>query len=617
MYHVFGVPTAKPRRWVLAVFVIAFFVIAASRITRLPNMNLERDEVWSVWQTLGTAEETMRWTPYDWSPAYYLLIHTWQNLTGISPFGLRMFTVLIMLVTAALIYRVGNRLFGRTTGFLAMLAFSAFGYSLFASTLLRAYLLLVTLFTLNLWVVLIYFEKSGWSRRQHIFFAVTIALLNAAMFFTHFAGFLAWAVLLFISLLLSHLPLRQWLMRTVLPVSLSILFCVPEALSKLEVVGIKNNLVNLYIPYVPPPMRIINIYWDFVGWQAVLWAALFVLASVLVIEHWRQRRFAIMIFLLTVPIHVFPIASPVDAFNPRHLPWVMLSMAFWLGWGLSQLPRTAIVGLCAVFMGVMTFDYIPMNERYEVMARVPLVTSFNSLRQHVRGGDAILVDKQCKQCAPVDPEEWDYFIRAYFPNTVTYIPQWENWARYRRVWFVSVPGQEDEGTFNQLNNTYALSYTLGEKNLTFRLYEAPPNRDGIAFENGMIFNGYEIYNPGGTPLAFHEGGLVTIRAWWSVAQPLTQDYSVGTYISTADEGLPVGQFDGPPQLISGLLPTSQWQVGRYYVEERQVRLSFPLKQGDLLVRMAVYQWWDSVRINAPGLDADLTLLLGKIYVKAL
>ena len=43
-------------------------VVAASRIPRLNGMEMNIDEVWSIWQTLGTPRQVLAWVPYDWPP---------------------------------------------------------------------------------------------------------------------------------------------------------------------------------------------------------------------------------------------------------------------------------------------------------------------------------------------------------------------------------------------------------------------------------------------------------------------------------------------------------------------------------------------------------------------
>ena len=78
---------------------------AAFRIPYLNNIPMNWDEVWSIWQTLGTFEQTYQWTPSDWPPLYFLSIHVWQSMVGITPMVLRAFSLLIFLLGIPITYR--------------------------------------------------------------------------------------------------------------------------------------------------------------------------------------------------------------------------------------------------------------------------------------------------------------------------------------------------------------------------------------------------------------------------------------------------------------------------------------------------------------------------------
>lgn len=592
----------------LAALVIIFLVIFGSRIGRFSTLNLQKDEVWSVWQTLGTVQETVQWTPYDWSPAYYLIIYGWRTLTGIDPFTLRVFTVLVMLLTAAVMYRVARRLFGVRAALLAVLALSGFGYTLFMSTLLRAYVLSLLVWLVALWAALDYVECPTWRR------GVLLALLLAASFYIHVTAIYGVAAIGVFTLILSGWRvIRRW----VLPAILFTALCIPEAINKLQIVGLKNDMVNTYIPYVAPPIRIGGMYIDLAGNQAVLWGALSLVAAALLIERYRvNRKMVGVLFWLAAPIFLLWVTAFIDAYNPRHLSWILVGGALWIGWGVSLLPRPALVALSLV-MALTMFDGLPL-ERYETIQRVPLVTSFGALRQMARAGDALLIDPKCAGCAPVDPEEWDYFIRAYFPAglpliTADEIPVWRG---YRRIWYVSAQGKEDATLIKRLSETRAGSRRLGDKTLTFWLFELPPDGGGLAFENGMRFHGAEILNGGGTGV-FHEGETIRLRLFWSADRAILRDYSVLTAQVGPDSPELRAQFDGPPIPIIGDKETSRWQPGTLYIEEREFRLSYPIRQGDQRIVLAVYQWWDGVRVRVEHGDADNLIVIGRIFIKAL
>src|SRR5437763_884439 len=102
-------------RHTLRLFLVAaiLIVIAASRLGHLPGLDLDGDEVWSIWQTFGTPGDILRWTPYDWPPLFYLVLGLWKGFVGIHPFVVRVLPVFAYLIGAACLYRVTSKILNR------------------------------------------------------------------------------------------------------------------------------------------------------------------------------------------------------------------------------------------------------------------------------------------------------------------------------------------------------------------------------------------------------------------------------------------------------------------------------------------------------------------------
>ncbi|MCC7207008.1 MAG: glycosyltransferase family 39 protein [Anaerolineae bacterium] len=605
----------RPVRVPLALLVGILLVIFASRVARLPTLNMEKDEAWSTWITLGSVQQTLDWVGYDWPVGFFLQLHAWRALTGITPFGLRILIVLTMLVGAALVFRLARRLFGVQAGLLAMLAFGAFGYILFISTIVRGYMLNVALFVLALLLAKRYFDRPHWRR------ALWVALTFAAMIYVHTTAVFAIGMVGLYTLI-AYPGLRMWIARWILPGLVTAILCAPEIANRLYVYGVKRDIVDRFFPYAPPGERLANHYLDYFGQQPALWAALFLIAALLIVERFRiERRVVALAVWMLMPVALMPITANIDAFNARHLAWVMVGFALWIGWGLAQLPRAAKIGM-AVVLAALMFDHIPLNERYETVPRIPFVTSFSTLQHEWRNGDAIVRDLDCRGCPPIDMEEWDYFTRAYFPNGLTFIDaaqaavSADSPVAYRRVWYVAYEGNEAPDALAAVANGRAVSREFGEESFFWRLYEAPPDPLGVLFENGMRFHGAEILNDANLSLVWREGDTVRLRLWWSADAPVALDYSVGAYSWSDERGGVMSQVDGPPMLLNGPPETSRWQPGQMYIEERELELPYPLATGAYGIRLAVYQWWDGVRIPAPGTDENTMLRLGNVWVKA-
>lgn len=610
----YALTVPQPRhtnRNVLVAMVVILVVIFASRIVRLDTLNLEKDEVWSTWITLGTLQQTIDWTGYDWPPGHFILLYGWRNLTGISPFALRVSTILTMLVAAALMFVVTRRLFGTRAAIMATLVFSGLGYSLFISTLIRGYMLVLTLFLLSLWLTMRYFERPTWGR------GVWLGLAMTSMFYIHTTAVFGMGMLALFSLIMYR-GVGRWFRLWIVPGIIVVALCGPYLVWKLNVLTIKTEIVEKYFPHIPTETRLINHYLDYLGQEPVLWGALFLIAGALLLERWKvQRRTIMLIVWMLVPLVLYPFINGIDAFNVRHLVWVMIGIALWIGWGLALLPRPALNAVALVLM-LVSFDRMPL-ERYESIPRLPFVTSFETLQKELRNGDVILMDLICANCTPIDAEEWDYFTRAYFPNGLTFITmeQLKNspQQQYQRVWYVATKGKETPETLQTLDNTRALSKTFGEEAFLFRMYEAPPDDKGIAFANGMRLRGVELLNDANLPLVWREGDTLYLRLWWTADTQQTADYSEGTYFWDREKGVQA-QTDSAPLILNGPQETSKWEVGKVYIEERTLKLPYPLATGDYDIMLSVYQWWDNTRIAAPGVTSDTLLKLGNIYVKA-
>jgi len=602
-------------RWALWAMVGILLLVTASRILRLETLNLQKDEVWTVWITLGTVRQTLDWVGYDWPPAHFLLVHGWRVLTGISPFAMRFSTILTMLLCVALVYRLGMRLFGTRAGVFTAGAFSAFTYMILLSTVVRGYVLHLTVWVWAMILALRYMEKAHPSRLR----GVCLGVVMAGMFYVHNTAIFGMAMIGLYTLITNRRPLWEFIRRWLIPAAITAFLCLPEALSKLDAIRQKREIVEKYIPYVPPGERLVNHYLDYVGGQPALWIALFLIAAALVWDRWGvRRRMLAMTAWVLAPVALLWIAAGIDGFQARHLAWVMVGFALWIGAGLALLPRPALIACAAVF-AVGMFDRLPLDERYETVQRLPFVTMFSELQGRHRDGDALLLDLTCAGCIPIDAEEWDYFTRAYFPHGgLTFVTAEQIDAtpeRYPRLWLVTFTGKGREDYRLRAENGRAQGETFGDVVFTFTRYEAPPNPEGIMFVNGIRFHGAELLNDAGLPLVWREGDTVRVRLWWSAAAPQERDFSIGVYFWEEGKGV-TAQADGAPALLSGDPATSRWTVGQYYVEERPLTLPYPLLTGNYAIMLSVYQWWDGVRVTAPGVTPDTLLPIGMIYVKS-
>lgn len=629
------------RRGVLIILLIALIAVFFSRVSRLPTLEMGKDDVWSVWMTLGSLPDTLARVPYDWPPLSYVMIWVWRQFTGISPYTLRTLTALILLIAAALTYRVGvaltpgNNSLKRRAGIMAALVLPGLGYIVYISTLNRGYVVNLALFVGALLQVIHYHRRPGLLR------AFFIAATLSAMFYIHLTAVFGMVMIGIYGLIVYRRPFL-WIAPTVI----TALLCAPEAIRKVSDIAVKQTNAALYGVYVPPVDRIANHYLDYLGSQAALWGALFLIAAAFLLDLTYRRRErlaarlnelislrannyispegrsirhgAALIVWVLMPLILFPITRGVDAFQARHLAWVMVGIALLAGWGLALLPRPGLIACVVVLIGIQ-FAPMPLHERYETVQRLPLIEAFTQLRDRVRYGDALLFDLTCAGCVPIDAEEWDYFARLYFPNGLRFITaEQARTDRYPRVWYVHFKDRGVPELYSAARDRRAISQEFDAQFFQFQLFELPVDPNGLVFTNGMRWHGAELLNSTGNDLVWREGDRLQVRLYWSADTVLTLDYSVAIYITRTDDPAqtPLVQSDSAPQIVTGETATSRWALGERYIEERTVTLPYPATTGDYTVYLAVYQWWDNTRFAAPGATPDLLLPIGSLYIKA-
>ncbi|MBZ0279043.1 MAG: glycosyltransferase family 39 protein [Anaerolineae bacterium] len=596
--------TKRHRAGWIVLMGLLLLVISASRVTRIAEMTMNRDEVWSAWQTFGTPGEIIRWTPYDWPPLYYLTLGGWRALAGAQPVVLRYLSNLVFLIGAASLYRVGRRLRGDSAGVIGALAFAGLGYAILLSIEVRGYALLLGLGPLALWLTLRYFDHPGWRR------GLLLAVLLAAMFYTSTTAIGAYLVLGLYTLVVYRRAIWRWW----LPGCLGALLASPEIVNK---IGLGATRIAATQTLTPPPLpeALANLLWRYAGDGVTIWALLLVAITAWILYRRKQSNrstWGLLVWVGLMPLVMYALNPVLGFFGARYSWWWMIGAALWVGIGAASLRRALLTGLAALLV-VLAFLPIPTTGEYNIFGdHSPLGENFVWLTQHMQPGDVFLLDP-LNECGAL--EEWDYYTRVYFPNGLRFVtaPGVE-----RRVWFVSFNGRQDEAVQASLDAGYQAGIFVGPPNCLFRLYEAPPDTVGIPFTNGMRFHGAEVIEngvPRTGPQAWHEGETVTLRLWWSADKQIDLDYSTLTELVDKN-GVVVDSFDGPPQLQDAPQATSQWETGRYYTEGRLFTLPYPSGSLSYRALLAVYFWQDGVRLEAPGVDENGLLPLSVLTVRS-
>jgi hypothetical protein len=319
-----------------------------------------------------------------------------------------------------------------------------------------------------------------------------------------------------------------------------------------------------------------------------------------------------------------------DIFTPRYTNWYMAGLALAVGGGLAILPRVAAWGTVVGLLVIGTLPY----DLYAYDSYGPDAgTTFRDLSAAMHAGDVILVDPLLTEARPIANDKWDYYRTLFFPagmpllDDEIYVSMADEnisplaWAGVRRIWYLRSLNGETPGLRNQLRSTHVRREFFGPPEFFVELWEGPPDPEGVRFDNGMRFHGIDLleadgYNTHFQP-TYREHDTVRFRSWWSVDEPLELDYSVTFFMITEEGGVETTvDMTSLVQLSPGEDPpdfaTSRWEPGVYYTGEHQL----PTTSASEGIKVAVYQWWDGVRIEGEQTDENGLLELLSFSIRA-
>jgi hypothetical protein len=321
----------------------------------------------------------------------------------------------------------------------------------------------------------------------------------------------------------------------------------------------------------------------------------------------------LLLWALVMPVVMYLLNPLLGFFSGRYSWWIACGIALLIAWGLAYLPR---VGRWGAMIALALLCFAPFDAGRYLVVRGPLLENYRWWVDHWRAGDVVVRDP-ANDCG--EPEKWEIYTRLFFPQGLQFA---DAPTDERRVWFITFDGSQTPALFDAVQQGRIAGRFVGTPDCLFRLYEAPPNRAGVLFDNGMRFHGVDVIDEQDglwtSPVLRREGEALRVRLWWSAGGAIDRDYSVGLYLLDGS-GTIVAQLDSAPQVTlpeSAPAETSRWQTDTLYVEERTLMLPYPAARGTYRLALAVYGWWDNLRLPAPGINADGTLTLITVEVAA-
>ncbi len=319
-----AMPGSRGRQFPSIVVVIVLLLLAAAglRIGGIGDQSLWHDEGNSYVQATRTPGAIVENAARDiHPPGYYLLLAGWRVLTGDSETALRLLSAFASIITVALAFALGRRLYGDTAGLAAGAITTLHSFSLYYAAEARMYALLALWVTLGFWLLTLFLARP--SGRG----ALILALVTIAGLYTHYAYplfMLAQGAVVLLYLVYRR-PDRAWLRTLALYIganALALLAFAPWLPTALVQIGSWTGLPTTPIPPIE-------------AFAALLRVLLFGIAPTLEAQ---SIPLILMLFgALTLPTHrdhwrwLIPIA------------WTLLPLVIFVGIGAYQPDDTKLM----------------------------------------------------------------------------------------------------------------------------------------------------------------------------------------------------------------------------------------------------------------------------------
>lgn len=641
------------RTLTLAIIALAFFL----QSFLLARPSLWHDEGISIYLASKGLRELLEETGgTDHPPLYFILLHLWIRFAGKSEFAVRFFSVFWGVISVALLYPLGVRIFKPGSAQLAMLllAFSPFFIRYAQET--RGY---------TLWVALLlasfYFLGRGWKEKALRFWLAYLLSILGALY-THFFSVFALASQLIYILLRRLLRadgrLFPWPKRalgiSLLSVALGFSPWVPNLLSQL-----KRNAT-----YWPGSLNLSKALREWLHFFAVgetlkgPWAEAgtgfflaFVLAGMAVaflrFKNQRYRFFSPLYPVFGVLIFassLFLALMTRPKYHPRYLlptlPLALLLFSGGVDFVRNKVPRLPPVlilfFLWTNLLSLKGYYFDPAFSRDDFRRVVSYIN------QNAQPGDGIIlvgghffpVFKYYDRTGlPVYP-----FPPGMLPRVDKVLTSWEASMflnevalHHRRVWLVLWQEElaDPRRIVMDLLTTYSdrlpvhMEGPRGPALLLFSLENAhyfPPTPPinhplKVKFRDNMELLGYDLGGSGWVRYhqdkraSFRRGETIYLTLYWRAVGLVSRNYSAFTHLLNSE-----GKFCGGMDKLlgEGFYPTSRWPPGEIYWQDYPIPIPPEIPEGHYLIEVGLYNLETMERL--PILDEEGKILDDKIIL---
>ncbi len=431
---------------------------------------------------------------------------------------------------------------------------------------------------------------------------LAIALLQAALLYTHYFG-----VWMAVVLGLHGLITLKWRDKLLLIAALALGFVLflpwlPSLLYQLEHGGSGLGYATRGADYA------IRSYIDrVVNGSYLLGLGLALLGTAAAWRSPNRRAGLLLLLWLTVPMALSLLLNARFVwFIERNMIFTLAGAYVWFGAGLAWVSRHAFgrwiaPAAAALFVGLGVVNY-PVFW--------PFVTAdwrslSGAMAAEARRDDTIVLRGE--------PYSLDYYLTRNF-GTPPRITRYNDWitqpAVPDRLWLVDGEWSVRDEAIAALPPDAVQTRKIVLGTLVAELYQRAPGAASVTFDDQITLGVHDL-----PPIiTAAPGDTLNLDLWWRAVRQPDADYSVGLYLTAADDRV-LAQHDGG--FDRGRVPALLLPQDRWTPDARALALPPDIPPGEYTLAITVYNWQNGERL-APdkGERADLTYPLAEVRVRA-
>jgi uncharacterized membrane protein len=295
-------------------------------------------------------------------PLFFLLLHFWIDLFGISPLSVRFLPALFSVLTAIMLFVTGRRFFSESAGMTAAAIFLFSDYHQLFAHEARVYSLFALLTVVSMYLFML--MQSSERRRPVI---LLLILTNILLLYSHFFGFFILLIQLISALIIPSL--RRKILKTILVVhSFTLLGFAPY----LPILFRRFSNTAAAGTWVEPAVfsDLYTMLWRYLNAPVVTVAAISILGISLLLFFIRMRQKGlkrddstsiVLIWFLVTYLLMFFISRKLPVFLDRYTVFISVGFYLLLAVAISRITpnRYFRTGLQILFIVMMVVTFHP------------------------------------------------------------------------------------------------------------------------------------------------------------------------------------------------------------------------------------------------------------------